>query len=231
MPAHLPLFGLVHLLILAAVPVLAVLLAALQRRLPPGSRALRFTLAVLIFLCTVAYYGSFPWHGQPMFPHHMPLELCDAALWLVVAALLTLSALAFDLAYYFALAGASMSLLTPNLTAASTLFLSVQFFADHCLLVTAVLYLVWSRQARPRPGAVGRAMLALNLFAVLVGAFDFAFKTDYMFLRAKPVTVSALDLLGPWPWYILASEGVALALFLLLYLPFRPAKAKAAQAR
>jgi hypothetical integral membrane protein (TIGR02206 family) len=163
-----------------------------------------------------------------MFPNHMPLELCDAALWLVVAALLTLSPLAFDLAYYFALAGASMSLLTPNLTAASTLFLSVQFFADHGLLVVAVLYLVWSRQARPRPGSVGRAMLALNLLAALVGAFDFAFGTDYMFLRAKPVTVSALDLLGPWPWYILASEGVALALFLLLYLPFRPAKAKAA---
>jgi len=153
MPAHLHLFGLEHLLILAAVPLLAVLLAVLQRRLPPGSRALRFALADLLLLCTVAYYGSFPLHGQPMFPNHMPLELCDAALWLVVAALLTLSPLAFDLAYYFALAGASMSLLTPNLTAASTLFLSVQFFADHGLLVVAVLYLVWSRQARPRPGS------------------------------------------------------------------------------
>jgi len=47
MPAHLHLFGLEHLLILAAVPLLAVLLAVLQRRLPPGSRALRFALADL----------------------------------------------------------------------------------------------------------------------------------------------------------------------------------------
>jgi uncharacterized membrane protein YwaF len=61
----------------------------------------------------------------------------------------------------------------------------------------------------------------LNIFAVLVGTFDFFFKTDYMFLCAKPQTVSALDFLGPWPWYIVTGEGVALGLFLLLYWPFR----------
>ena len=114
-----------------------------------------------------------------------------------------------------------MSLLTPNLPESATCFMTVQFFADHGLLVTAVLYLVWSRQARPRPGSLLRAMLALNIFAAIAGTFDFLFKTDYMFLRAKPVTPSALDLLGPWPWYILGCEGVAAGLFLLLYLPFR----------
>ena len=51
-----------------------------------------------------------------------------------------------------------------------------------------------------------------------------------MFLRAKPVTGSALDLLGPWPWYILSVEGMGLALFLLLYLPFRKAAPDASHA-
>jgi len=220
MPANLHLFGLVHLLILGAVPLLAWALAAGQRGLPAGARGIRWTLALLLLLCTVLYYGNFAVHGVAMFPRHLPLELCDASLWLAIAALLTLNPLVFDLAYYFAAAGATMALLTPNLTEPS-LFLSVQFFADHGLLVVAVLYLAWSGQARPRPWSVARAMVGLNVFAAIAGTFDSVFKTDYMFLRAKPPTVSALDLLGPWPWYIVACEGVALAAFLLLYLPFR----------
>ena len=224
MPANLHLFGLVHLIILAAVPLLAVLLAALQGKLKPGSRGPRLVLAFLLLLCTVLYYGNFAIHGQPMFPTHLPLELCDASLWLAIVSVLTLNSAAFDLAYYFGAAGASMALLTPNMSEPS-LFLSVQFFADHGLIVVAVLYLIWSGQARPRPGSVARAMLGLNIFAAVAGIFDFLFKTDYMFLRAKPVTVSALDLLGPWPWYLVACEGVAWVFFALLYLPFRQAKA------
>ena len=223
MPSNLHLFGLVHLLILASVPLLAAILAALQRRLPPESRGLRYILAFLLFVCTVLYYGNFAMHGQRMFPDHLPLELCDLSLWLVVIALLTLRPAVFDLVYYFALAGSSMALLTPDVTKPTTTFLVVQFFIDHGLIVVAVLYLVWSGQARPRPWSVARAMLALNLFAALVGTFDFIFKTDYMSLCTKSQTVSLLTILGPWPWYIASCEGVAIALFLLLYLPFRQA--------
>jgi hypothetical integral membrane protein (TIGR02206 family) len=225
MPANLHLFGIVHLAILAAVPLLALLLAALQRIIPSGSKAVRVTLSLLLLLCTILYYGNFAVHGEQMFPNHLPLELCDISLWLVILALLTLKPAIFDVTYYFALAGASMSLLTPNMSEPS-LFLSVQYFADHGLLVASVLYLVWSGQARPRPGSVGKAMLVVNILAALIGAFDFIFKTDYMFLRAKPETVSLLTFLGPWPWYIVAAEGVAFILFLLLYLPFRKTNAK-----
>ena len=224
MPGHLPLFGLVHLLILGSVPFLAVLLAMLQRGLGSASRGPRYALAVALFLSYALYYGYWAIHGRRMFPDHLPLELCDASLWLLIFVMLTLKPIFFDLAYYFALAGASMSLLTPNLPECSPLFLSVQFFVDHGLIVAAVLYLVWSRQAEPRPGSVLRAMLALNCLAAISGCADFFFKTDYMFLRAKPQTPSALDLLGPWPWYLLSCEGVALVFFGLLYLPFRKRK-------
>ncbi len=220
MPISFHMFGPAHLAILGMVPVVAAVLAAVQRKLLRQDKAIRFGLAFLLFLCTAFYYGSFAVHGEPMFPGHLPLELCDASLWLVIVALLTLHPATFDLAYYWALAGASMALLTPNLVYPST-FLVVQFFADHGLIVVATLYLVWTRQARPRPGSAVRALLALNVLAAAAGLFDLRFKTNYMFLRAKPPTKSILDAFGPWPWYLVACEGFAFGLFLLLYLPFR----------
>jgi uncharacterized membrane protein YwaF len=64
-------------------------------------------------------------------------------------------------------------------------------------------------------------MIGINVFAVLVGPFDYFYKTNYFYLRSKPPNPSLLDFLGPWPIYIACTEAVALVLFLLLYLPVR----------
>lgn len=220
MPPGLRMFSLAHLAIVCTVPALAALLAIAHRRSAPRSRIIRFALALLLVAASVSYYSYFAATGARMFPNHLPLELCDASLWLLVASLLTLRPAIFDVAYYWAIAGATQSLFTPNLVN-PTPFLSVQFFVAHGTIVCATLFLIWSGQARPRPGSVIRSLVAVNIYAAFIGTFDFLFKTDFMFLRSKPPTPSLLDFLGPWPWYILACELVALALFLLLYLPFR----------
>jgi hypothetical integral membrane protein (TIGR02206 family) len=224
-PTNFSLFGPVHLVILGAVPSLAVILAALHRRLALGSKWLRLGLATSLLLDTGVFYGYMTWRGQLTFPDHLPLELCDASLCLVILALFTLNRTIFDLAYYGALGGATMALLTPNLWEYFPSFGTVQFFVAHGLIVTGVLYLLWSRQARPRPGSVGRAMLGVNIYAIFVGTFDFIYKTNFMYLRAKPQSASLLAFLGPWPWYLAAAEVVALVVFLLLYLPFRAGNA------
>jgi uncharacterized membrane protein YwaF len=41
-----------------------------------------------------------------------------------------------------------------------------------------------------------------------------------MFLKHPPLGGSLIDLLGPWPWYLLSLMGVALVLFVLAYLPY-----------
>jgi uncharacterized membrane protein YwaF len=41
-----------------------------------------------------------------------------------------------------------------------------------------------------------------------------------MFLRQKPAAPTLLDLMGPWPWYILSGSVLAAILFLALDLPF-----------
>ncbi len=229
MTTNFHLLGAAHLAILGSVPLVAAILAAVHRLLPPGCRWIRIGLAAVLLSDSALWYGYLASHGQLAFPDGLPLELCDATLGLMIIALFTLNAAIFDLVYYCALAGTTMALLTPDLWESFPSLATVQFFFTHGLVVSAALYLVWSRQARPRPGSVGRAMLAANIFAAIVGTFDWIFKTNYMYLLAKPENASLLNFLGPWPWYIVSSEGVALGLFLLLYLPFRPSALKVLQ--
>jgi hypothetical integral membrane protein (TIGR02206 family) len=221
MRPYIRLFGPAHLAILAAIPSLAAVLALIHRRLGPGSRTLRLALAAVLLSDTVVFYTYLIRHRLFVFPGGLPLELCDFALVLSFLALLTLDKTIFDIAYYLALGGSSMALLTPNLWEPFPSFGTVQFFVAHGLTVAGVLFLLWSGQARPRPGSVSKAMLAINLVAIVVGTFDYLYGTNYMYLRAKPASVSLMNLLGPWPWYIASCELVALCVFALLYLPYR----------
>ena len=130
-----------------------------------------------------------------------------ATLCLMIVALLTLNATIFDLAYYGALAGTSMALLTPDLWEPFPSFPTVQFFVAHGLVLVGALYLVWSGQARPRPGSIWKAMLGLNTFAAIAGTFDLFFKTNYMYLRAKPRNPSLFDFFSGALAMVLSSIG------------------------
>ena len=57
-------------------------------------------------------------------------------------------------------------------------------------------------------------------YTALVGAVDGVTGADYMFLRSPPSTWSLLDVLGPWPWYILGATAIAILFTLILNMPF-----------
>ena len=58
------------------------------------------------------------------------------------------------------------------------------------------------------------------VYAVVVGLIDWAVDGNYFYLRSKPPG-SLLDVLGPWPWYILGGAGIAALMYWLLDLPYR----------
>jgi hypothetical integral membrane protein (TIGR02206 family) len=99
---------------------------------------------------------------------------------------------------------------------------------EHGLLVLGAFYLVIVLRMRPAPGAVKRVSVATALYAAVIAGVDYFTGGNYLFLRSLPPTRTFLDYMGPWPWYILTLTVVAVALFTLLYLPFRSRPSPAA---
>ncbi len=153
---------------------------------------------------------------------NLPLQLCDATLWVTVLACITLTPAMVEFSYFAGFAGAGMALLTPDLWSPWPSYPAVYFFVAHGGIVIGAAVLVFGRIFSLQRGAVWRAFGWLLAYAVVVGAFDGIFKANYMYLRMKPGNASLLDALGPWPMYLIAGAAVGLALFGMLWLPVRP---------
>jgi hypothetical integral membrane protein (TIGR02206 family) len=221
--AEFHLFGPLHLAILIAIPAVPAGLAFATRHCWLSAAATRIALASILAADGLAWHLYRYFAQGVRVPDILPLEMCDVAFWLTVAALLTLEEHVFDLAYYWGIAGSGMAVLTPYLRAPLRTYQSCQYFTGHCLLIVGVLYLLWSRQAHPRPRSWWFALWFLNLYAAFIAVVDWLGGTNFMYLREKPASISLLDVFGRWPWYIVASEFVALTIFSLLQLPFRRA--------
>ena len=224
MATNLQLFGPLHLAILAAIPALGVALARWSRRSSAAARRIRLALGVFLLINEAVWWIYRIRHEGFRFPGGLPLQLCDFTLWLTILALFTLIPWAYEVAYYAGLAGAAMAVLTPDLWAPLASYPSIYFFLEHGGAIIAVLTLTWGRVARPQPGGPWRVLVILNAYAVGVGAFNAVFGANYMYLCRKPTSASLLDYLGPWPVYLLAAEALGMALFWLLWLPFRRAR-------
>ncbi|HVW86244.1 MAG TPA: TIGR02206 family membrane protein [Bryobacteraceae bacterium] len=226
-----PLFGPVHLALLATVALLSLLAAAACRRLPRARRPLRLTVGWGVAANEIVWWIFRYSHEGLRFPHNLPLQLCDVTVWTTVAACLTLAPRIVEFGYFAGLAGSGMALATPDLWTPWPSYPAIYFFVAHGGIAIGIAAVVFGGIAPLRPGAVWRAFGMLLAYTGLVGIFNAVFKTNYMYLCAKPASASALDLFGPWPGYLAVSAAVALGLFWLLWLPARPVSAPPATRR
>jgi hypothetical integral membrane protein (TIGR02206 family) len=210
-----------HITTLGVIAVcIAVLVTAARMR--PGSwtvvagRAL--ALVILINEC-----GWWVWLAEQhtwSASYALPLQLCDVVAFIAAGALWFHHPLLVELTYFWGLAGTANGLISPDVQDRFPGYLFLQYFIAHGAIVAAALFLVVGLRITPRRGAVRRVVaFTLGLAAIDAGV-NLITGGNYMYLRHTPGVASLLDLMGPWPWYILAAGSLAVVIFVCLDIPF-----------
>ena len=192
-----------------------------------GGKSQRWTTWLLAFLCLGAYpLNLAAWlslDAGKSLDNLIPFHLCDIAAITGGLALLTRRPLLASLTYFWGLAATIQALLTPAVTVGFPSLPFLMFFVQHFAIVCTALYLPIVQGWRPKipfwrsPLEVYGWTLAYLAFAMNVNKL---LHTNFGFAARKPDNPSLIDVLGPWPIYLVWMSLIALVLFLLLALPF-----------
>lgn len=151
----------------------------------------------------------------------LPLHLCGMGIILAAFLLINKNYLLYELVYFWGLGGAIQALLTPDIGPYGyPHYRFFQFFISHGTLIFASLYMTWIGGMRPTHRSIWKSIGITNVYLVIIAGFNYLTGGNYLFICYKPVNGSIIDFMGPWPWYILVLEGVAIVSFYIYYSPF-----------
>ncbi|HVT60889.1 MAG TPA: TIGR02206 family membrane protein [Thermoanaerobaculia bacterium] len=221
-PPHFHLFGPSHWAVLIMTVAVPVGLALLVRR-PRGRswiRPIAYGLAALLVVNEVFEILYVARINPGDLKNHLPFQLCDWVIIACVVALLCRHQLAYELAYLWGLGGTLQAVLTPDLVEDFPRYHFFAFMIAHSGVIAAILFLTLGMRMRPYPRSILRAFLWSQIYLAVTAGVNLALGTNYGYLCHKPLQASLLDVLGPWPYYILSLEALGLVMFALVYAPF-----------
>ena len=216
------LFNSAHLSALGLVVLLALSFIFARRSWSENTkRNFRYFLAGWLFVWEVSWHTWNIYCGTWTVQTMLPLHLCSIIVWLSMYMLITKNYSIFEVAYFLGIGGALQALLTPDAGIYGfPHFRAFQTFASHGGIVLASLYLAVVEGYRPTLKSFKRVLIWTNIYMVFVFFLNFAIGSNYLFIAYKPEFPTLLDMLAPWPWYILELEVIAFIILGVMYLPY-----------
>jgi hypothetical integral membrane protein (TIGR02206 family) len=183
--------------------------------------ALRWLLALILVVNEIVWhywtYINGLWDIQTM----LPLHLCSLLVWTGAYMLFTKSYRVYEFMYFMGIGGAIHALATPGIAPYGfPHFLYFQYFLSHGLIITSAIFMSVVEALRPTWKSMLRVFVWMNIYAVIIYFVNVYLGSNYLMINYKPTTPSLLDLLPPWPLYIVYIEMIGIITMLLLYLPF-----------
>lgn len=156
----------------------------------------------------------------------LPFFMCDVVAMFLPFVMLYQKRKWLGIFYFWALAGTIQALITPDLEAGFPSFHFFRYFISHAGIIAAIVYAVVVNKIKIGWQDFLQAIMYAQVYLVAVHILNQLMGSNYAYTMQKPPGDSMLNLMGPWPWYILAGELVMVLLFLILMIPFlfKPAR-------
>jgi len=127
---------------------------------------------------------------------------------------------AYELAYFWGLAGTTQGLVTPDVNYAFPEAQFVVFMLGHAAIIGAVIYLTFGTGLRPVIASLTRVTAWTLVYAGAASLTDWLCGVNYGFFRAKPNHATIFDVMPAWPAYIPEMIALGLAAMAILYAPW-----------
>ena len=224
------LFGTGHLAYLAILAAIIVyLIWGWKDPDEDSKRRARLLIATVMLINEIAWHTWNIAHGVWSIRENLPLHLCGFSIWTTIYMLFARDYRIYEFLFFIGLAGASQAVITPNAGEYGLPhFRALQTLISHGMLVVAMVFIAAIEGHRPTWASIWKTMLALNVYMFLLFGVNSVLGSNYLFIMRKPDTASLFDLMGPWPWYLVVAEFLAVTIFIVLYLPFALSDRRAA---
>ena len=213
--------GLQHWVVLLITLVAAVALPMYaRRRLNEAGRlliarimAVTISGGMVLWMILRLARGELDWRED------LPLDICNLLALLIVVLMWTPTRRMHVVLYFLVLSGTLQGALTPDLPEGFPHYNFMKYWLVHSGMVVYVIYITASHRFYPDLRSLVRSFAFINVYAAGMCVVNIVAGTNYFYLKHKPPSATLLDLLGPWPWYILLGEALAVVLLFLAYLP------------
>ena len=215
------LFGTAHLVTLLVIVLFILFLMRFKGTSEETRLKVRWSLAIVLWLVEGSWHiwniAIGTWTIQTMLPLHM----CSVLIWLTGFMLIFKKYSIYEFVYFLGIGGALQALLTPDVGIYGfPHFRAFQVMVSHGSIVTASVYMTAVEGFRPTWQSLKRVLIGGNIYMAVIFVLNLIIGSNYLFIAHKPATASVIDLLPPWPYYIIFIELMGVVMSLILYLPF-----------
>lgn len=216
------LFGPWHLLALGLIVLFNIVMVIWGRKASEKSRkTFRWTLASILLIDEALWHLWNITTGQWSLQTTLPFHLCSVFVFLSAYMLVKKSYGVYEFAYFLGIAGATQALLTPDAGIYGfPHFRAFQVMISHGAIITASVYMTLVEGFRPTRQSLKRVLVGGNLYMAVIFVLNLLIGSNYLFIAHKPETASLMDVMPPWPYYIIFVELMGIVVSLILFIPF-----------